>query len=48
MTNEDASAIAALNQTVRALVEAVRDLNRKLDGLGWKGDADGTGEGHDA
>ena len=35
MTNEDASAIAALNQTLRHLVETLRELNTTLDKLGY-------------
>lgn len=35
MTNEDAAAIAALNQTVRRLVEELQQLNFLLDKYGF-------------
>lgn len=47
MTNEDAAAIAALNQTLRRLVTELHELNLRLDTLGYprpKGDASGTGD----
>lgn len=36
VTAEEAAAIAALNQTVRALVQELHSLNVWLDEHGWK------------
>jgi len=49
VTNEDAAAIAALNQTLRRLVVELQHLNLRLDMLGFprpKEETDGTGDGH--
>ena len=35
MTNEDAAALAALNQTLRRLVVEIQQLNLRLDMLGF-------------
>lgn len=40
MTNEDAAAVAALNQTIRQLVSVLAEIHADLDRLGYpKGDA---------